>query len=204
MFTKSNILFILRQNLNWVMLASFFFSLGIIFSTLPLKESFFIFELTASQQKILHEMAKVLLQGPPLRGILMLFMNNLFASLQMMLLGIFLGIPTLLGLFANGSLLGSIIISLSEKSIPPLTFIALGILPHGIFELPAFIISAAFGLKLGFHLVFPMPNKKRRQSLGYTWKEFWALLPLIISLLFIASIIEVLLTPFLVKNFIHF
>jgi stage II sporulation protein M len=89
-----------------------------------------------------------------------LFLHNLFASLQMMLMGIFLGIVPLIGLFTNGALLGSIAAGLATEDIPLLAFMSLGILPHGIFELPAFFISSAFGMKMGFHLVFPLPQKK--------------------------------------------
>jgi stage II sporulation protein M len=204
MFVQSRVIRILWQNLNWIIIALLFFLLGIFVSAFAFgNEKFFLTELTESQQYFLKEMADVIFSGSPLKGITLLFINNLFASLQMMLLGVLLGIPPLLGLFTNGALLGSLIIGLGHEGVSALTFMSVGVLPHGLFELPAFLISAAFGLKMGFHLVFPLPQKKRGESLGLIWREFFAVFPLIIYLLFIASIIEVILTPLLVKLLIN-
>ena len=94
-----------------------------------------------------------------------------------------LGIPSLFGLFFNGALLGSLLVTLGLENQPVFVFIALGILPHGVFELPAFFISAAFGLKLGFHLIFPLPQKKRGESISLIWKEYWSLFPLVLTCL---------------------
>jgi stage II sporulation protein M len=198
MLIKTKTFRIISQNLNWVILALLFFLFGVITAVFVFgNEGFFLAELTEVQKSILHEMAELIFQGFFLRGILLLFLNNLFASLQMMLLGIVLGIPSLLGLFTNGALLGSMITILSREGQPVLPFVVLGILPHGIFELPAFFISAAFGLKLGFHLIFPLPQKKRRESLAFIWKEYWSLFPLILNLLILAAIVEVVITPLL-------
>jgi len=181
-------------------MALLFFGLGIFVSAFALgNEKFFLTELTESQQHFLKEMAEMVFSGSPVRGIILLFINNLLASLQMMLLGVLLGIPPLFGLFTNGALLGSLLIGLGHEGVSALTFMWVGVLPHGIFELPAFLISAAFGLKMGFHLVFPLPQKKRGESLSFIWREFLAVFPLLINLLIIAAVIEVILTPLLVK-----
>ncbi|MEW5921797.1 MAG: stage II sporulation protein M [Bacillota bacterium] len=186
---------ILQQNLNWIVIAAFFFGVGIAAAVLFIgNEKLFLGDLTASQHKMLEELAELVFGGSPLRGILFLLINNLMASLQMMLLGVIMGIPPLLGLFTNGALLGSVA-SLSAERFPVISFILLGILPHGIFELPAFIISAAFGLKVGFHLIFPLSGKKRGESLVTIWREYWSVFPLILNLLILAAIFEVLVTP---------
>ena len=148
-------------------------------------------------------MAEMIFSGPRWRGILILFFHNLIASLQMTVLGVLLGIPSLLGLFANGALMGSLLMEIGREGLPLFSFIAIGILPHGLFELPAFITCAAFGLKIGYHLVFPLPQKKRRESLGVIWKEFFTLFPLITGLLILAASIEVIVTPLLVKQFMN-
>lgn len=203
MFIKPKVIRIIWQNLNWIVIALFFFLLGIFLSLFVSgNENFFFTELTESQQHFLTEMAETIFTGSPLRGIIILFLNNLLASLQMMLFGIFMGIPPLMGLFTNGFLLGSIVTGLEYEGASVLTFISLGVLPHGIFELPAFIISASFGLKMGFHLLFPLPQKKRGESLKFIWHEFLALLPLLIYLLLIAAIVEITLTPLLLKRFL--
>jgi stage II sporulation protein M len=200
MFLKPKVTAILLRNLNWFILALFFFVVGIITAVLAFgDERFFLTQLTESQQELLYELAQSIFEAPPLIGIMRLFLHNLFASLQMMLMGIFLGIVPLIGLFTNGALLGSIATGLATEDIPILAFMSLGILPHGIFELPAFFISSAFGMKMGFHLVFPLPQKKRWESLRYVWDEFFTLLPLILILLIAAAIIEILVTPMLIQ-----
>jgi len=204
MFLKPKITGILVQNLNWFILALLFFILGIITSVLAFGDGrFFLAELTESQKELLYELAQSIFEAPPLIGITRLFLHNLFASLQMMLMGIFLGIVPMIGLFTNGALLGSIAAGLSKEGIPLFAFMSLGILPHGIFELPAFFISSAFGMKMGFHLVFPLFPKKRWESLRYVWKEFFSLLPMIVILLIIAAIIEIMVTPKLIQLIIN-
>jgi stage II sporulation protein M len=168
MFINHRVKRILYENLNWIVLSLLFFILGIVASLLTFSGgNNFILELTETQQALLEEMARIIFSGSPVTGILILFLNNFFASLQMIIFGIILGIPTLLSLFANGAMLGGVAANLGEGGASGLAFLAIGILPHGIFELPAFFTSAAFGLKIGFHLVFPLPQKKTLGEPGY-------------------------------------
>ncbi|NMB41637.1 MAG: stage II sporulation protein M [Firmicutes bacterium] len=203
MFINPKTIRTIEQNMNWIITALIFFLIG-IFAAIFVSgnEEFFLTELTESQHEFLQEMADMIFSGSPLKGISLLFVNNLLASLRAMLFGIFLGLPPLMGLFTNGALLGTLVVELGRESIPAFTFISVGILPHGIFELPAFLISASFGLKTGFHLLFPFPQKKRIESLKIVWREFFTVFPLIIFLLLIASVIEVVLTPLLVQKLI--
>ena len=203
MFINPKAIQIIKQNSNWIIIAALFFLIGIFVASFAFgNEDLFLADLTETQQTFLQEMADMIFAGSPIKGIALLFFNNIVASLQMMLLGIFLGVPPLLGLFSNGALLGTLISGLGHEGIPVFSFLSVGILPHGIFELPAFFISAAFGLKMGFHLVFPLPQKKRGESLGIIWREYFSIFPLVVYLLFIASIIEVVMTPLLVKKLI--
>lgn len=191
---------ILSQNLNWSIIAAFFFCIGILASVLFISnEQLFLGEITESQHQALEQMAEIIFGGSPLRGIIFLFANNLLASVSVMVLGVMLGIPTLIGLFSNGILLGSVPVLLAGEGLPIIPVIVLGIMPHGIFELPAFMISAAFGLKVGFHLIFPLPGKKRGESLMTIWREYWSVFPLILKLLILAAVLEVLVTPYLLQ-----
>lgn len=188
----------LTRNYSWIVMAFFFFMLGILAPAL-FAENFSLVQLIEENMQVIEDMASRVFEGSPLVGILLLFINNLLASLQVMLLGFLIGIPTLLGLFANGALLGHVLLTLGERGMDVWSFLFLGILPHGIFELPAFFISAAFGLKIGFHLLFPLPQKSRKESIGYIWREYWSLFPLVLKLLVLGAVIEVLITPFLLN-----
>ncbi len=83
--------------------------------------------------------------------------NNLKSSFFGMLLGIFLGISPIFVSIVNGYILGFI----AEKSVGIEGFSVLWrLLPHGIFELPAVLLSLALGTKLGTFL-FSAKNKMR-------------------------------------------
>ncbi len=200
MLINAKVRAILKEDLGWFIIAALFFGMGIVTAVLFFgNEELFLGELTEGQHKALQEIAEIVFGGSPLRGIIYLLINNLVASLTVMLLGVILGIPPLLGLFSNGALLGSVMAALAGEGVSVFPFILLGIVPHGIFELPAFIISAAFGLKLGYHLIFPLPGKKRGESLVTIWRDYWSVFPLILKLLVLAAFLEVLVTPHLLN-----
>jgi len=77
----------------------------------------------------------------PLELALAIFFNNTFKDLMAIGLGPILGLYPLLLLAANGVLIGSAL-----RAIDPRT--ALALIPHGILEIPAMLISAAIGLSL--------------------------------------------------------
>ncbi len=201
MFLKPEPARVLLQNTSWIILALLFFLVGVFASTLFGGSDSFVTDFTESQQPVLQKAAEIVFEGPPLQGIAFLIINNLLASLLMLLLGAMLGLPTMLGLFFNGALLGSAVTMLGREGVPILNFLLLGVLPHGIFELPAFFTCAALGLKLGFHLLFPLPSKNRRESIKFIWKEFTAVFPLVIMLIITAAVIEVMVTPVLLVMF---
>ena len=73
-----------------------------------------------------------------------LFFNNLEACVLLFLGGASFGILTIFILSLNGILIGSIMeIVHKDHSV---VFVAAAILPHGIFEIPAFILSGSFGI----------------------------------------------------------
>ena len=116
MFINHRVKRILYENLNWIVLSLLFFILGIVASLLTFSGgNNFILELTETQQALLEEMARIIFSGSPVTGILILFLNNFFASLQMIIFGIILGIPTLLSLFANGAMLGGVAANLGRR-----------------------------------------------------------------------------------------
>ncbi|MBS3093270.1 stage II sporulation protein M [Candidatus Pacearchaeota archaeon] len=76
--------------------------------------------------------------------------NNILTSFFGMMLGILLGLPTLFVLVLNGYILGYA----ANKSVAIEGILILWrLLPHGIFELPAVLISLGLGIKLGYELM---------------------------------------------------
>ncbi|MED4586291.1 stage II sporulation protein M [Brevibacillus choshinensis] len=137
----------------------------------------------------------------------MIFSNNVVSALMMMALGLFFAFFPIIGLVANGILLG-FILSKSVGVSPWLMFGA-GILPHGIFELPAVLFAAGIGIRLGLLSfrsvgVLFQPNKVDRLKNDWydTLKQFPVAVITVIVLLLIAAIVESSITPFIINGLI--
>jgi stage II sporulation protein M len=192
----------ISDNRSWFLLATLFFVGGIylMYGTIS-SEPELMTVLEETSLPMLRELSEQVFGGHPLRGAAILFLNNAFATLQVILLGLLLGIPPLFSSIANGAILGTVAFQLTQQGIRPLPFLLAGILPHGILELPAFLLSVALGLKLGYHVVFPLPGQSRRQSLGGIFQEIGNVLPMIFLLLATAALLEVFVTPVVMKLF---
>ncbi|MCR3921249.1 MAG: stage II sporulation protein M [Firmicutes bacterium] len=197
-----NFFAIMRENRSWLMLAVLFFVGGITMSYTALsQEPELLRLLEETTLTVLQELGEEIFSGPPLVGIITLLMHNLLSTLQIIFMGIFLGLPTLASAIANGSVLGFLAYQLAQTGISPLPVLVAGILPHGIFELPAFFLSVALGLKLGYHVVFPLPELSRKDTFRKVFSDIGVSMPYIFGLLAISAIIEVLITPLILGSF---
>ena len=120
-----------------------------------------------------------------------IFFNNLKASFMAMVLGMGIGIFPLVTGIINGYLLGFV----SREAVNRGGLVVLWQLaPHGIFELPAIILSIGIGLKIGGEMFSGDVGGKLkhnfREGLGF-------FVFVIFPLLLIAAIIEGLLIGFL-------
>ncbi|MGB2842010.1 MAG: stage II sporulation protein M [Halobacteriota archaeon] len=109
-----------------------------------------------------------------------IFLNNAFACFLDIILGPLIGIFPMFSAFINGGLLGWF--AQKEGLI-----VFLAIVPHGIFELPAFLLSAAIGLRLGREVLKRKSERHLKKELGGGLKVF---VILILPLLLIAALIE--------------
>lgn len=192
---------VLRQNRNWLILAAAIFLAGSLYayagSLLPAKPLPGI----EGQLNGLEQLFKLLLDNPPLITALFVFMKNFVAMIQMLFLGVFAGLMPLVTLFLNGYILGVVAAAFKAGGGSVTAMLLSGILPHGIFELSAFILCGALGLKLGFHCVaLPLPGRTRGQSFKDIWKEIVSVIPLVTLLLLGAAFIEILVTSRLVNS----
>ena len=103
-----------------------------------------------------------------------------------------LGLIPLLVVTSNGFLLGVVAHGAVQQSGLP--FLAAGILPHGILELPAVLVSIAIGFRLGYLLVLTLAREKAdlagetRIAIRFLWRY-------ITPILFLAAAIETFITP---------
>ncbi|MEK6741783.1 MAG: stage II sporulation protein M [Nanoarchaeota archaeon] len=110
--------------------------------------------------------------------------NNLKSSFFGMALGVVFGIFSVLTTLANGYLLGFV-----SSRIVGTEGIAIlwKLFPHGIFEIPAMLISVGLGLKLG---TFIFKKKKFESLKEYSWKSLKAFFFVVVPLLVVAALIE--------------
>jgi len=133
-------------------------------------------------QHYLENLAGFLKERNVLTIILFLFLKNALTVFIVLWLGTAFGIVPLIAAVENGIVLGSLI---SQQDSPLLSL--LNIIPHGIFELPAFFLACGIGLWRGWWLFRRDKNElyKERAQKGY--RVFFRL---IVPLLIIAAVIE--------------
>jgi len=140
---------------------------------------------------------------------LSLFLHNLQAALIAYFGGI-IGIIPLGALSANGFVYGAFLgyllhnnIVTSSGVLTPGYFI-IYTLPHGIFEIPGFIMAGAAGFRLTTMVVGVIKSVMRKTPISdhyWKFKDSLALIAIAIVLIFIAAIIEANITIF-VGNYI--
>lgn len=110
--------------------------------------------------------------------------NNVMTAFLGLLLGLILGLLPLLLVMFNGYVLG--FVSGKVAGVEG-SGVLLRLLPHGIFEIPALVISLGLGLKLGMFLFSRKPGKQLAYDLENSLRVF---IFVIIPLLLIAGLIE--------------
>jgi uncharacterized membrane protein SpoIIM required for sporulation/ABC-type transport system involved in multi-copper enzyme maturation permease subunit len=130
-------------------------------------------------------------------GVLTIWWHNLRAVIISMVLGTFtLGAAGALILVLPMIIIGVFTGVVSLTGISPLTVLAAVLLPHGIFEIPALVLSGAAILQVGATLVTP----HRRQTIGEglvssiaDWTKIT--LALVVPLFLVSAILEVFFSP---------
>ncbi|MFC0212781.1 stage II sporulation protein M [Paenibacillus chartarius] len=135
----------------------------------------------------------------------MIFLNNLLASLLTIVFGLIFAIRPIMLLLVNGMVIGYL--GVEQAAEQSLGQFIVGILPHGIIEIPAIFVASAYGIRLGFVAlkgvasVFAAPWRSRvKAEFSHVMK---LLLPLSIVLalsLFAAALIESTVTYWLVRH----
>lgn len=133
----------------------------------------------------------------PLFIMFTIFLNNAFLSLLFLVLGLALGILPILFIAFNGYVVGVIVYLIAQERGP--LFILLGLLPHGILELPMVFLSAGIGFRLGYQVFSALIGRptqiKSEFKEGLTFYFHW-----ILPLLLVAAIIETFITPVILSS----
>ena len=125
-----------------------------------------------------------------------ILVNNLVATMLLVFTGGILPIlPVFLGIIPNGTMIGLMAGYFEYQQKLAKSIFFLGLIPHGIFEIPAILLSATVGIIWGMRNWRNLLLERTLPSFFEQTKESLSFFPLIITLLVLASIIEVLLTP---------
>jgi stage II sporulation protein M len=142
-------------------------------------------------------------QSPPAM-MLGIFANNATGSLMALLFGLVAGLFPLFFIVSNGMVIGIMLELVIDKlgAAGGATVFAAGILPHGVLELPAVLISTAIGLKLGYAALRSLLKGDGRVAAelkdGLLIFLFW-----LVPILFLAAFIETFVTGAILAYFIQ-
>lgn len=127
---------------------------------------------------------------------LFIFANNAIKSFAMAMLGTFFGVIPVSFIIVNGLLVG--ITSSVVIANKGLEFLFVGTAPHGILEIPAFLIAGAYGMRLG---------RKYYRSLRFGdpfkpsfFRAMREMVRVVLPLLVVASFIETFITTALLRS----
>ncbi len=134
-----------------------------------------------------------------------LFMNNTRAVTLIFFAGLFsFSVLGILLYMINIGLIGGVYALLELLGVQPLPIFLAGVLPHGVFELPALMIGSAAVLYIGAALVTPQTGKSMGEvilELLADWMKVF--LGLVVPLLAVASVIEAYITPVLLAGIVE-
>jgi len=130
-------------------------------------------------------------------SVVTIWWHNLRAVIIAIVLGAFtLGVAGALILMLPMIIIGIFTGAVSLTGINPLTVLAAVTLPHGIFEIPALILSGAAILQVGASLVTPYRHQTIGEGLVSSIAD-WAkiTLALVVPLFLVSAILEVFVSP---------
>jgi stage II sporulation protein M len=176
---------------GWVLVAAFLLGLGITFG---LATPAGISDILAEDLAALEQLAR-LLSPYSIFTAMFIFIKNASALVISFIFSPILCLAPVLSLTVNGWLIGFVSsVAVSQKS---LGFLLTGLLPHGIFEIPALILGEAAALSFGAMTIISLFKKEKRQQLLPVLKQNSKYLIIALALLVPAAIIETYVTPLL-------
>ena len=154
----------------------------------------FVSDFPEETRKIIEELEELFASGKEMTDFqvfLFILENNITNLLLVLLLGIFAGIIPLLSSFVNGMVLGIFACLISESL--SWKFFLVGILPHGIIEIPVLILATAIGMRIGKVALWRLFGGKIgiKKELAKAFKFYIIVL---VPLLILAAAIEAFIT----------
>jgi uncharacterized membrane protein SpoIIM required for sporulation len=159
---------------------------------------------TGDTRKIIADLENTLRINVPNVSFGYIFLHNIQAVIVAMLIGFAtFSVGGMVTFLINAGVIGGVLGIANLIGYSPLAVFTIGILPHGLFELSAIILTTAAVLHMGVTLVTPDANR----TIGQVYIETFAdwlkiLIGLAVPLLVIAALIETFVTPQIIAYFI--
>jgi stage II sporulation protein M len=125
-----------------------------------------------------------------------IFVRNLTSLVSSFIFSPLLLFVPMITLLVNGWLIGFVTIAALDKV--SIWYVLAGLLPHGIFELPAIIIGEAAAFSFGSALILALFVRERRPNLKADIIRSLKFMGIACALLVPAAIIETFVTPMLI------
>lgn len=117
-----------------------------------------------------------------------LLVRNVMVSIMIMVSGVLFGIVPVFSMASNGLLLG--VACRQEVEVASIAKVALKVLPHGVFELPALLLAASYGLWLGVTFIRRIRGRESTPIRFHIEHAFRRYLAVVFPLLIVAAGIE--------------
>ena len=176
---------------RWVFIAILLFGGGLVFGLVTPSGGV---SLPAEDIAALEELSGILVPFS-LFTVIFIFIKNVSVLVLSFVFSPILCLLPILVLTLNSWLLASVSVIIAQEE--SFWFVLAGLLPHGIFELPALIIGEAAALSFGTAAMLTLFKKERRNLLLPNLKQNLRYLLIAFALLLPAAIIETFVTPLL-------
>lgn len=137
------------------------------------------------------QMGKVLWWG---QSLIVLF-NNIQVTFIMIIIGSILPFIPVMVVNSNGVVIGFLAAFFESEQVLSRGEFFLGLLPHGIFEVPALLLAATVGVVWGTRNWLGWLKIRSYGGFKKNLKTSFSFIPWIFLLLFIAALVEVVISP---------
>lgn len=200
---KNELTRLLKRDWRFFLWTSWLLILGIAIGLSQPVKSPFVQLIIGSAFHTLEKIKDLYIHAPLAGKIAIIWGNNVFASASSIFFGIIFSIPPAMSLFENGAVIGIFQKMVGLKTGMSPVWFYLSLAPHGVFELPAYIMATALGIRFGFipwRLLFNDLKGRANQPL---FKEFFRDLRyyaiLLLLMLMVAAILEATVSSALVQ-----
>ena len=180
---------------RWSFVAIFLFGIGLALGSAPL---FSIADVMSEDLMALEELANRLATLPQFVVFAIIFIKNASVLMLSFVLSPILCLVPVLSLVLNGAVLGFVAVTVAGQE--SVGFVLAGLLPHGVFEIPALIMGQAAALSFGAMAITLVLKKESRTVLVSTVTKDVGRILLALALFFIIGIFHTIIIVALLEK----